>query len=585
MRSALGVAAGVVALVVAAGVANAAVDAGEVLRHTTVGGLDVGGLGRAELTEVLAGQAAAVAGRPLVIRTPAGEARTTLAELAVSVDVEATVEAALATSGGNLLVRPWRSLLSHLGHRTVAVRWEVDTDEAVRALRALPGVVREAPTEPGITWDGGTFHVRRGEPGEGVDLGAVLDRLATADLTAEPLSVEVGWSPIPPRFDEDDARALIGEAERLTASGIVASVNDVERRIDPPTLRSWLTSTATFSGLHLTIDAGKALAALEEMFADAATGGGPARFEVTGDGVRIVPSEPGWSCCDPAAPSRLLAALKAGEPGPVALPLRPTDPDGGVAEAEALGITEKVAEFTTRHACCEPRVTNIHRIADLLRGHVIRPGETFSLNGTIGRRTAANGFVEAGVIQNGIFKSDVGGGISQFATTLFNAAFFAGLEFPEYQSHSIYISRYPRGREATVSYPAPDLKIHNPTPYGVLIWTSYTDTSITVSLWSTRYFEVTQTGQRERPQGACTRVITERRRVTPDGEVLEDSVFAVYRPAEGIDCAGNPTETTTTTTTAPPETTTTAPPETTTTTTTAPPETTTTTSTTTTTTP
>ena len=56
--------------------------------------------------------------------------------------------------------------------------------------------------------------------------------------------------------------------------------------------------------------------------------------------------------------------------------------------------------------------------------------------------------------------------MSQFATTLFNAAFFAGLDIREYQAHSEYFSRYPRGREATMGFPNPDLVIENTTPYG-----------------------------------------------------------------------------------------------------------------------
>ena len=80
-------------------------------------------------------------------------------------------------------------------------------------------------------------------------------------------------------------------------------------------------------------------------------------------------------------------------------------------------------------------------------------------------------------IENGVLVDTVGGGISQFATTTFNAAFFGGLDLVEYQSHSIYISRYPYGREATLSFPKPDLVIGNNTPYGVLIWPTYTGTS------------------------------------------------------------------------------------------------------------
>ena len=94
--------------------------------------------------------------------------------------------------------------------------------------------------------------------------------------------------------------------------------------------------------------------------------------------------------------------------------------------------------------------------------------------------------------------------MSQFATTTFNAAFFAGLDIPSYQFHTEHLSRYPYGRESTVSYPEPEFRIVNNTPYGVLIWPTYTETSITVHLYSTRYATGAQTGQTTSPNGSCT---------------------------------------------------------------------------------
>jgi vancomycin resistance protein YoaR len=141
------------------------------------------------------------------------------------------------------------------------------------------------------------------------------------------------------------------------------------------------------------------------------------------------------------------------------------------------------------------------------------------------------------VIQDGKFEESVGGGISQFATTLFNAAFFAGLEFPEYQSHSLYISRYPYGREATLSYPRPDLQIRNPSPYPILIWPTYTRSSITVGLYSTKWVNAEQTGQSEESRGPCKLVRTERTiTYLADNTTKVDRVNALYRPAEGVNC-------------------------------------------------
>ena len=160
-------------------------------------------------------------------------------------------------------------------------------------------------------------------------------------------------------------------------------------------------------------------------------------------------------------------------------------------DARALKIDEEVSTFTTYFPYADYRNTNIGRAMELINGTVLKPGETFSLNDTVGERTAENGFVKGFIIEDGIFKEDYGGGVSQSATTTFNAAFFAGLEDVEHKPHSFYIDRYPVGREATVAWPTVDLKFTNNTPYGVLIQAGITPSSssaqgsATVTMWST----------------------------------------------------------------------------------------------------
>jgi vancomycin resistance protein YoaR len=223
---------------------------------------------------------------------------------------------------------------------------------------------------------------------------------------------------------------------------------------------------------------------------------------------------------------------------PLELGLRTVPPRITADMVAALGITTDIGHFTTMHPPNQPRVNNIHRMADLIRGQVILPGQSFSVNDFIGPRTAEKGFVDAPVIgENHSFAHDIGGGVSQFSTTLFNAAFFGGLDIGEYQAHGLYISRYPYGREATLSYPHPDLIIKNTTPYGVLIWPTYTDTAITVTLYSTPWAVGAQTDQTKTPQGACTQVRTQRtRRYVQDGHTAVDYFSAFYYPGEGIPC-------------------------------------------------
>jgi vancomycin resistance protein YoaR len=241
--------------------------------------------------------------------------------------------------------------------------------------------------------------------------------------------------------------------------------------------------------------------------------------------------------------------------------------------AEAMGPLGEVSTFTTYHPCCQTRVTNIQLLADEIRGAIVMPGETFSINERAGQRTLAEGYVRAGAIINGRVEccdnpANVGGGTSQFATTFYNAVFFGCYEDVFHQPHSLYFSRYPYVREATLGYPSPDVKFRNDSDAIVYIDTSYTGSSITVTFYGNNGG---RTCESERSGNTITRVMT-----WPDGRVTRQSWTWNYKEPREDDPP--PTTTTTapsTTTTAPPSTTTTtAPPSTTTT--TAPPDTTTT---------
>jgi vancomycin resistance protein YoaR len=175
-------------------------------------------------------------------------------------------------------------------------------------------------------------------------------------------------------------------------------------------------------------------------------------------------------------------------------------------------------------------------MADLVRGAVIPPGGAFSINDHVGERTAEKGFVGAGAIRDGLHVTEIGGGVSQFATTLFNAAYFAGLQIDSSQAHSEYFDRYPRGREATMGFPAPDLAFTNNTPYGIMIWTSYTQSSLTVTLYSTPYGTAEQTASVDGTAGRCTTVTTTRTTTYPDGHQEQDKFTARYRPSGSTTC-------------------------------------------------
>lgn len=416
-------------------------------------------------------------------------------------------------------------------------------------------------TDAGILFNGGRFVVNPSIPGSTPDLEALLTAVLDPDFT----SIDITLLPIPAAVSDEDAEQFAAQLNDNLSAGLEIEVDGITDRLRSSALGEATTVEHIDDEWVVSVDYDGIESELRNLFPDVSTEGGQATFAVipSEDGtepatVEIVLGEPAVVCCGDDGITDLARAL-TGEIDVAELELIEVDGERGVAWAEELGINEVVGSFSTRYTAGQSRTTNIRRIAELTQGMIIEPGQTWSLNEAVGQRTIEKGFVPAGTIINGHLSDSVGGGISQFATTIFNAAFFAGLEYDEYQSHSIYFSRYPYGREATISWPAPQLEIHNPTPYGILIWPTTTANSITVDLYSTEWVEAEQTGQYESPvQEACTRVTTERTRTFLDGTVDVDSVFAIYRE-EGIGCNGEetvdpdaPPTTTTTTTIAPP---------------------------------
>jgi vancomycin resistance protein YoaR len=163
---------------------------------------------------------------------------------------------------------------------------------------------------------------------------------------------------------------------------------------------------------------------------------------------------------------------------------------GAATDAREPTVLRVVSTFTTSFTPGEARNINIVLVARRVDGAVIKPGETFSLNDYTGPRGYAEGYVDAPVILYGRLVNAVGGGISQFTTTLFNAVYYAGLEDVFHKPHSYYISRYPPVVESTIYYPTLDLRFRNDTDHGILVDTSTTNHSVTVTLWGAKEYDV-----------------------------------------------------------------------------------------------
>jgi vancomycin resistance protein YoaR len=513
---------------------------GRVARNVTLAGTPVGGLSEPRLHSVVDQVSTRYHDARVEVRAPGGGFTTDTRALGVRVSSADTLRAVMRVGRtGSLVTRFHGWALAFLGPRPAPVKISVDASSAYQVVAAQDPGPRRPAVEPKVAFADGAFVAVPGKPGRGIDPADVIDELPEAARGGLPIVVTVDRGEVEPRFPLSHAERLAGQAQTRVSAPLPVQAGKATATVPLATVRSWVTSEATDAGLRLLLDGKKAVEDLEKRLPDAGDPPVEAQFTVTGDDtVQILPGRDGTRCCEAASADLVeQAVLGVRAATPLTLPLRTAQPTLTTEEARRLEVGERVSSFTTRHAGGQPRVRNIHRVADLMRGQVIRPGETLSVNEVVGRRTVERGFVNAPIIEEGRFTEGVGGGVSQFATTMFNAAFLAGLDFVEYQSHSIYISRYPYGREATLNYPKPDLRIRNPTPYGVLVWPTYDATSITVTLYSKRYVEVAQTGQTRAQQGNCTRVTTERTRTfLADGRKEVDRVYATYRPGEGVNC-------------------------------------------------
>ena len=203
------------------------------------------------------------------------------------------------------------------------------------------------------------------------------------------------------------------------------------------------------------------------------------------DGGRVVikPSVNARAVDVPRTAKGLYAAALRPERRSATIVVGTKEPARTTAEAKKMGITGLVGGYTTIYSGDANRVHNVQLVSNLIDHTLIRPGQVFSFNGTTGERNADKGFLEAPVIINGELQTGLGGGVCQVSTTVFNAAYEAGLDITERTNHALYISHYPQGRDATVNYPDLDLKFVNDTKRWLLLRTFVGSSSLTVNLY------------------------------------------------------------------------------------------------------
>ncbi|MGW4527937.1 VanW family protein [Amycolatopsis sp. NPDC004378] len=481
------------------------VSQGSVPRGVTVAGVDVGGMDRDAAEQELRGKIEPRLTRPMAVT--AGDVQGTLSPTlaGLSLDWAQTLDQA-----GEQPLNPFTRLASLFSRREVGVVSHAEDAKLTTALEQLRGQVDRDPVEGTVKFEGANPVAVPPKPGQKLDVPAATAAVVEKWASGETLALPVTSTPV--RTTPEGVQAALDQFAKPAVSGpLVVKGDGKDATVQPEAIAAALTfEPADGGGLTPKIDNAKIAEAAGPQLKSTEKEGKDATVVFDGGKPAVDPSVDGRTIDWDPSLKPLPDVLKKTGGREVPAIYKNTPAKVTTDQANQLGVKEVVGEFTTGGFAPDSG-TNIRVVAQKVNGAIVKPGETFSLNGFTGPRGKPQGYVEAGVIENGAPAREVGGGISQFATTLYNASYFAGMKDAGHKEHSYYISRYPAAREATV-FQNPngasviDIKFTNDSPTGIAIQTIWTPSSITVKLWGTKRYTVESIpGERSNPTDPPTK--------------------------------------------------------------------------------
>jgi vancomycin resistance protein YoaR len=451
-----------------------------------IAGVDVGGLTPHEARTLLEHRARTLENVPVTFNAVGHSWHLSAEQLGVRADWGSAVDAVQHQGDGFGPVRGFKRLDLRFFGADVAPRTQVEDAALNYVLDRIAAVVNKPHQEARIVLHGLEPSVVPGREGRALDRGeaetTIVRSLASLTREAEELPVRV----VSPRVSAHDLTVAEAQVRTAVSAPIRLSLGPTRWRLTPARIATLLElpadgrSRLRIGGPGADRWFGALARSVDRPPVDA-------DFAITSRGIHVVPDRDGYGLDVPSSAQRVLRAALVTDPAlrRTDLVAQSTHADRSTKEAEAMHISGLVASYTTYYGGDPNRVHNVQLVAHLVDRHVIAPGATFSFNQTTGARTAAKGFKEAPVIINGELQTGLGGGVCQVSTTVFNAAYEAGLSITSRTNHALYISHYPQGRDATVNYPDIDLKFVNDTGHWLLLRTFVGSSALTVSLYGT----------------------------------------------------------------------------------------------------
>lgn len=524
---------------------------GKLPRKTSVGGVDISRMEPAAAIDKLQSELGSATTEPVSVTAGERTAEFIPEQAGMSLDFETAVNSIPEAS-----MNPFSRLAAFVGSPN-----EIDVDADVDA-QALEPVINRLEGELSFDATNGQVAIEEGEVrtvdavlGQGVDRAQLEENVTSNWL--DPEGVEVEPIEVEPAITQDKVDEFADGPAKAALNGALElkGRSDVTATLDEEAISSFVAVERVEDNLELAINTEHAQELFDATLADTETEMQNAQISFASGSMQVTPHSDGeiidWETTLDGFDKRVVGE----EPREWEAAYEDEEATFTTEQAQNASFDQTVGEFTTSgYSAASGR--NIELTAQMVNGAVVSPGDTFSLNGYTGPRGTAQGFVESGIIIDGHAGTAVGGGISQFATTLYNASYFGGMTDVAHTPHSYYISRYPAGREATVYEGAIDLQFKNGSDYPVQIVTSVGGGSVTVKLMGVKTVDVESvnngrwaptspqrmelTGDDCSPSGGAPGFTTSDTRIIRDlngNEMNRETTTTVYDPQPIVTCS------------------------------------------------
>jgi vancomycin resistance protein YoaR len=487
------------ALVVAAAVVGAfgllygldiLVSSGNVPRGVTVAGVDVGGMSHTDAEKKLRDSIGPRLSKPVALKAGDVTAELDPKSAGLELDWDATIDRA-----GSQPLSPITRVTSFFTSREVGVATKADDKKLGGALEAMRPKLDHEPIEGTIKFEGANPVAVEPHDGQKLKAEEAVNAVVANWASGNPVAVPMDFTPV--KTTKQGVEKALNDVVKAAVSGPVKIKGEgKDATLAPEQIAGTLAFEPGDGGaLNVKPNKDKLVEVVAPQLKDTIKEGKDAQIVFEGGRPTVKESVDGLDVDWDKNLQPYFDTLTKTDGREVKFEYKHTPAKVTTEQANKMGIKEVIGEFQTGGFAAASGV-NIRVVAEKVNGAIVKPHETFSLNKYTGPRGTAQGYVEAGIINDGIPDKAVGGGISQFATTLYNASYYAGMKDAGHKEHSYWITRYPKGREATVFMDTNgnsliDIAFTNPDDTGVAIQTIWTPSSIKIVLWGTKNYDVT----------------------------------------------------------------------------------------------